>query len=82
MIDYSAILVTHFADQTWTLNGESYEGLTWISDTPKPSQEDLDTLWPETVAAIEAKADEAILQKQAILNRLGITADEARLLLL
>lgn len=46
MIDYSAILATNYADQQWTLNGDSYDGLVWLSDTPKPTQAELDAQWP------------------------------------
>jgi hypothetical protein len=79
--DYTLILSTHFADDQWNLNGDDYEGLTWLSESPKPSQEELDDLWPATVKAFEKKASDAVAARQAILDRLGITADEAKLLL-
>jgi hypothetical protein len=44
MIDYANILSVNYADSQWSLNGDSYEGLTWYSDTPKPTQEELDAL--------------------------------------
>jgi hypothetical protein len=81
MIDYTLILSTHFADTEWTLNGDDYEGLTWLSDTPKPTKEELDNLWPSTVEAVEEKAAAAIAAREAVLERLGITAEEAKLLL-
>ena len=46
MIDYSAVLVANYPDSIWTLDGENYTGLTWLSDTPKPTQEELDAQWP------------------------------------
>jgi hypothetical protein len=79
--DYAFILSTHFGDDQWTLNGDDYEGLTWLSESPKPSQKELDDLWPATVKAFEKKASDAVAARQAILDRLGITADEAKLLL-
>ena len=30
----------------WTLEGDTYEGLTWLSSTPKPTQAALDAAWP------------------------------------
>jgi hypothetical protein len=48
MIDYALILSVNYAGSQWTLNGDSYSGLTWYSKTPKPSQAELDALWPET----------------------------------
>lgn len=45
--DYSLILATKYQGAAWTLNGDTYDGLTWLSDTPKPSQAELDALWPQ-----------------------------------
>jgi hypothetical protein len=81
MIDYPAILTRHYAGSEWTLNGDEYDGLTWLSDTPKPSQEELDALWPLTVDAIQAERDAKVAAREALLARLGITEDEARMLL-
>lgn len=58
MIDYTLILTTKYVGSQWTLNGESYDGLVWLSDTPKPTQAELDALWPQVqyetqVAAVE-----------------------------
>ena len=47
MIDYTAILATNYAGQQWTLNGDTYDGLVWLSDTPKPTQAELDAQWPQ-----------------------------------
>lgn len=48
MIDYSAILIANYPNAQWALDGETYDGLTWLDDTPKPTQAELDALWPET----------------------------------
>ena len=48
MIDYTLILTTNYVGSSWTLNGDSYDGLTWLSDTPKPTQAELDALWEST----------------------------------
>lgn len=81
MIDYTLILRTEYPNDEWTLNGDDYEGLTWLSETPKPTKKQLDDLWKPTIEAIEQKKAEAIAARQVILDRLGITADEAVLLL-
>ena len=44
--------------EEWTLNGDSYEGLTWLSDTPKPTKKELETAEPAALAAEQAKKDE------------------------
>jgi hypothetical protein len=52
MIDYALILSVNYAGSQWSLNGNSYDGLTWLSDTPKPTQAELDALWPATQDAV------------------------------
>jgi hypothetical protein len=81
MIDYPAILVRHYAGAEWTLNGDEYSGLTWLSDSEKPTQEELDALWSSTLEAIQAEKDAKVAAREALLARLGITEDEARMLL-
>jgi hypothetical protein len=46
MIDYTAILTANYAGTQWTLDGDTYDGLVWLSDTPKPTQAELDAQWP------------------------------------
>jgi len=77
--DYIAVLTANYPDAEWTLNGDTYEGLTWLSDSPKPSQAELDDAWP---AVQQARAD-AIAAKEAAkqsavdkLAALGLTVDE------
>ncbi len=62
-------------------NGDDYEGLTWLSDTPKPSKSTLDGLWQEVQDLIQTEKQAKAAQKAALLERLGISEDEARLLL-
>ena len=57
MIDYAAILTRNYSGAEWSLNGNGYSGLTWLSDTPKPSQAELDGAWP---AVREAMAWDAV----------------------
>jgi len=56
MIDYALILTTNYAGKQWTLEGDSYDGLTWYSDTPKPTQAELDALAQSTQAHIDSQA--------------------------
>jgi hypothetical protein len=84
MIDYALILSTNYAGSQWTLNGDSYDGLTWLSDTPKPTQAELDDLWESTKAAITAKEQAAIDTRTSALAKLaalGLTQDEVKALL-
>jgi hypothetical protein len=78
-MDYSQILLTKYKTSEWTLNGDSYDGLTWLSDTPKPTQEELEDLWPEVQAELAAKAQAKIDAKAsaiAKLEALGLTVEE------
>jgi len=77
--DYAAVLTVNYADSLWTLDGDTYDGLTWLSDTPKPTQQELDAAWP---AVQQAQAD-AVAAKEAAkqtaidkLAALGLTVDE------
>ena len=59
MINYPAILTANYSGAQWTLDGETYEGLTWLDSTPKPTQAELDAQWPQVdynnqVAQVEA----------------------------
>ena len=58
MIDYSLILNANYPGTQWVLDGETYDGLTWLDKTPKPSQAELDAAWTQVdydnqVAAVE-----------------------------
>jgi hypothetical protein len=79
MTDYAAVLSTNYPGAEWTLDGDDYDGLTWLSDTPKPTQAELDAAWPavqqqqaDAVAAKEAARQSAIDKLAA----LGLTVDE------
>lgn len=79
MTDYAAVLAANYSDAEWVLHGRTYDGLTWLSDTPKPSQAELDDAWPavqqaqaDAVAAKEAAKQSAIDKLAA----LGLTVDE------
>ena len=79
MIDYAKILVSKYSGSEWTLDGEEYTGLTWLSDTPKPTKAKLDGYWDEVQAEIVAKAEGKIQAKtaaQAKLAALGLTVED------
>jgi len=81
MTDYAAVLTANYPDAEWTLNGDAYDGLTWLSDTPKPSQADLDAAWPAVQQArIDAQVAKQATKQSAIdkLAALGLTVDEIR----
>jgi hypothetical protein len=79
MIDYAIILSTNYVDKQWTIHGDSYDGLIWHNESPKPTQSELDALWESTQAQVASKTQAKIDAKQsaiAKLSALGLTADE------
>jgi len=84
MINYDLILSTNYVGKQWSLDGNSYDGLTWLDESPKPTQAELDALWESTQAAVAAKQQAKIAAKEAALSKLtalGLTADEVKALL-
>ena len=51
MIDYTAVLAALYPGASWTLDGDTYDGLTWLEDSPVPSQAELDAAWPDVAKA-------------------------------
>ena len=80
-MDYTQILTRKYPGIEWILEGDNYEGLTWLSDTPKPTKKTLEAHWPAVTAEIEAerqaKAD-AKASAIAKLEALGLTIDEVQ----
>ena len=78
-MDIATILTRKYQGAEWVLNGDDYTGLTWLSDTPKPTEEELLALWPtvqeEIAAEAQAKLD-AKASAVAKLQDLGLTVEE------
>jgi hypothetical protein len=58
-VDLTLILSDKYAGALWSLDGDDYEGLEWLDDSPKPTKKALEALWPEVshtraVAAVES----------------------------
>lgn len=80
-MDIAQILSLKFPDNEWTLNGDKYSGLVWMSENPKPTEKQLQDLWPIVQKEILDAESNKVNAKNALLDRLGITAQEAKLLL-
>ena len=46
-MDIALILTDKYPGTIWTLNGDDYEGLEWLDDSPKPTKKALEAAWPE-----------------------------------
>jgi len=79
MTDYAAVLTANYPGAEWTLDGDTYDGLTWLSDTPKPSQQELDDAWPAVQQAQQDAVDAKVAARQSAIDKLaalGLTVDE------
>ena len=84
MTDYADVLTANYPNDEWTLTGNDYEALEWRSDTPKPTQAELDAAWPAVQQAqADAVAAEAAAKQSAIdkLAALGLSVGEIRVAL-
>ena len=80
-MDIPTILTKRYEGSEWTLDGDNYSGLHWLSDTPKPTKKALEALWPEVQAEIAGEAQARVDAKAsaiAKLEALGLTVDEVR----
>jgi hypothetical protein len=80
-MNIATILTRKYAGQEWTLDGDDYTGLTWLSDTPKPTKATLEKLWPEVIAEIEAEKEAKEARRLSAIGKLealGLTVDEVR----
>jgi len=78
-MDISSILTLRYQGSEWFLDGENYEGLTWLSETSKPSKEELQGLWPEVQAELAAREQAKIDAKASLMSKLaalGLTEEE------
>jgi len=81
MTDYAAVLARRFPGKEWWIAGNDYDTLDWISAGTKPTQSTLDGLWAEVEAEIVAEPATKAAAKNAVLAKLGLTADEVTALL-
>jgi hypothetical protein len=73
------ILSKKYPGSEWTLVGEDYSGLEWLSDTPKPTKKQLEDLSPIVEAELAAQAQSKIDAKASAISKLealGLTVEE------
>ncbi len=80
-MDISLILTLNYAGSEWALDGEDYTGLTWLSDTPKPTKAALEKQWPavEYQNQLEAVADQRRIAYQLEADPLNFKYQETEL---
>jgi hypothetical protein len=58
-VDYVAVLIANYPGAQWSLNGDTYDGLDWFDNSPKPTQAELDAAWPAVNYASQCAIVEA-----------------------
>jgi hypothetical protein len=61
-MDISLILSNNYIGSEWTLNGDDYSGLVWLSDSPKPTESELAAQWPEVQYQVAYNTVSAVRQ--------------------
>jgi len=78
-MDIPTILTRRYAGSEWTLDGDDYTGLTWLSDTAKPTEAALSKVWASVQAEIAAEAQARLDAKASTIDKLkalGLTVEE------
>lgn len=74
-MDIATVLTRKFNAQ-WILEGDNYEGLIWLDDSQKPTKKQLEDLYPIVVKEIQAEIEAKEAKRQAVLDKLGLTAED------
>jgi len=80
-MDIAVILTRRYSDSFWILAGDEYAGLSWLSDTAKPTEAALSKVWASVQSEIAAEAQaKADVKDSAIgkLKALGLTVEEVQ----
>ena len=78
-MDIAIILTKRYEGSEWTLDGNNYSGLTWLSDTTKPTEKALQKVWASVQAEIAAEAQGKLDAKASAISKLealGLTVGE------
>jgi hypothetical protein len=54
-MDIPLILSRKYGGTEWTLNGDDYSGLTWLSEGKPPTEKQLEALWPEVQLEVQTE---------------------------
>lgn len=62
MMGLAALLAAVRPGEAWSLSGDSYDGLVWLDDTPKPTEAELEAARPQAERDAEVARVEAARQ--------------------
>jgi hypothetical protein len=71
MTDIAFTLQSQWVGSEWTLNGDDYEGLTWLSETPKPTMKEIEAAYPLAQAEAVSKVAAAVAAKESAMAKLA-----------
>jgi hypothetical protein len=54
-MNFMLILEVNYQDKQWSIEGDTYQGITWYDASPKPTEEEMVALWPSTQVAVQNK---------------------------
>jgi XkdW protein. len=77
-MDKVEILKRRFPGAEWVLRGDDLE---WLDDSPAPTEAELDALWSDVQAEIEAEQQARVDAKASAISKLealGLTVDEIK----
>jgi len=80
-MDIGKILSRRYPEAEWTLNGDDYAGLTWLSGTAKPTEAALSKVWASVQDEIAAEAQAKVDAKDSAIGKLkalGLTVNEVQ----
>jgi hypothetical protein len=80
-MDLSACIAYLKPGAEWTMDNEDINTLTFLSDDVAPSLKECEAIWPEVKAKLDEIAASREKARDAVLAKIGLTADEAALLL-
>jgi len=69
-MDIPLILTRRYAGSEWVLNGDDYAGLTWLSDTAKPTEATLSKVWASVQSDVAAEAQAKVDVKLSTVDKL------------
>ena len=62
-MNYGNVLNRRYLGKAWSILGNTYEGIDWQDNSPKPSKSELESLWPDV--EYEIKLEQAELARRA-----------------
>ena len=54
-MDIPMILTRRYVGAEWSLDGDDYAGLTWLSEGKPPTEKQLEALWPEVQLEVQTE---------------------------